>query len=323
MKLEKPRGRRGFTIVEALVSVAIIGLLVGLILPAVQIARESARKTECRAHLRELCSAVANFESQHGVLPPERAKGGFRSPLIEILPMVDQAAYYNQVLREGVHISYLPEDPVSRRRPVLAIFRCPSDQQALGTNFRFNHGCDVLGSDEEGKGRGPLSIPAAPSSQVTDGLSNTVIMSEAVMSPNGPHSFHRGDAWYSGLGYQRVPRPSNDDVVSLCQEAAASPAPFYPYVGHDWAISGLGHAGYNHVLPPNATVLNCRLDGPQLNGAMDHYWPVGILKASSYHHGGVNVVMLDGSARFISNSIDLTVWQAISTGADGEPTAEF
>lgn len=322
MKLENLRGRLGFTIVEALVSMAIIGLLVALILPAVQIARESARKTECRAHLRELCNAVANFESQHGVLPAERAQGGFRSPLVEILPQVDQAAYYNQVLREDVPTSYTPEDPASRHRPVLAILRCPSDQQARGSNFRFNHGCDILG-DDEGKRRGPLSTPATRSSDVTDGLSNTVIMSEAVMSPNGPHSFHRGDAWYSGLGSQRVPRPSNEDVVSLCQAAAASPAPFYPYVGHDWAVSGLGHAGYNHVLPPNGTVLNCRLDGPQLTGSTDHYWPVGILKASSYHHGGVNIVMLDGSARFVSNSIDLRVWQAISTRADGEPTVEF
>src|SRR5690606_16224301 len=126
-------------------------------------------------------------------------------------------------------ITYIPEDPAHWGRPVLAILRCPSDGAAAGTNYRFNHGPDVMGG-RDGKRRGPLSTPAAPSSSVTDGLSNTVAMSEALMSSAGPHDFDRGDAWYTGIDTQTGARPTNADVIDLCQAAAANPTPFYRYV---------------------------------------------------------------------------------------------
>lgn len=318
-------GRSGFTLIETLVSIAIIGLLLSVTIPAVQSARESARMTECRSHLRELGNALTNYEEQNRRLPAFRnTTQGFRSPLTEILPMLDQPALYYSLVQDGVSVSY-SGDPSALGRPVLAILRCPSDQAAGGANYRGNIGPDVILRFE---GRlGPMSsYRGLLLSECTDGLSNTVVMSESLMSPAGPHAFHRADAWYAGLaqgagGYNPV--PANDDVISLCEAAMASPAPAYQYVGQDWPVYGMGHSAYNHAVLPNAKVINCRLDSVSLGAGTEHAWADGIMKASSQHFGGVNVLLLDGSVHFSSNQIDLNVWQAISTHAGGESGVQF
>ena len=102
-----------------------------------------------------------------------------------------------------------------------------------------------------------------------------------------------------------------------------NPVPTYPYAGHDWPLSGLGGAEYNHVVTPNSRVTNCCPDSPSLTRGTNHHWGNGIMQASSYHTGGVNVLMLDGAVRFASDTIDLGVWQAISTRAGGETGVQF
>ena len=168
---------------------------------------------------------------------------------------------------------------------------------------------------------GPLSYKSSPLAKVTDGLSNTVVMSESQISPSGPHAFHRADAWYAGLSQSTT--LSNADLISLCEAAVVNPVPTYRYVGHDWVVTGLGGAEYNHVVAPNAKVTNCRPDSPLSTPGTDHYWPLGIMKASSYHRGGVNFLMLDGSVHFANENIDLVVWQAISTRSGEETQVEF
>ena len=314
--------RTGFTLVETLVSMAIIGLLLSITIPAVQSARESARLTECRSHLHELGTALSNYEEQHGALPGYvDPPNGIVSPLVKILPMLDQAALYESLVKQGISSSYYPDDPAIWKRPVLAALRCPSDQAAAaGTNYRFNQG--TTGMDyADLRVLGPLSYKTSPLAKVTDGLSNTVIMSESLMSPAGPHTFHRADVWYAGLSQSA--NLSNAELISLCEAAAVNPVPTYPYAGHDWPVSGLGGAEYNHVVTPNSRVTNCRPDSPSLTLATDHHWGSGIMKASSYHTGGVNVLMLDGAVRFASDTIDLGVWQAISTRAGGETGVQF
>ncbi len=313
-KLRLSGGVKGFTIVELLVSIAIIGVLVALLLPAVQSARGAARVTECRSRLRELGNALTNYEAQKKRLPSSvTPSGGFRSPLTELLPMLEQAALYQTLDRTAPMYS---GDPLQMGRPILSIFRCPSDGITSGTNYRFNVGPGIRGYDGIIKWKGMILAT------VTDGLSNTVAMSEALMSPAGPHSYHRADAWYAGISWAGD-GPTNDEIISLCTAAVASPVPLYGQVGHDWPLTGLGHAEYNHVVPPNSKVANCRLDSPASGGGTNHAWSSGIMQASSGHSGGVNILFLDGSVHFASDSINVATWQAISTPAGAETVSGF
>jgi prepilin-type N-terminal cleavage/methylation domain-containing protein/prepilin-type processing-associated H-X9-DG protein len=336
-----PALRRGLSLTEVLVSVGIIGLLLAILVPAVQHLRETARRTECFHHLSQFGKAIANFESHTKRLPPgtgTRFRNSLEddgSPHVHLLPHLELKATY-ELLREwgGPGSVFDPRQiywyPESFHN--IAVFLCPSDGGELGTNYRFNTGPDVLPLFQKSYGRdsGPIHLlPSRTMAEITDGTSHTAVVSESLKGTPDRGVFHpAADIWMGGFHFVDSAMLTNEFLLNLCGQAADHPAPYFPLAGWIWPVYDLSQSLYNHVVGPNSATINCgdiqkRINSHPPPDVSYQMWNRGIQKASSWHPGGVNLLMLDGSVRFVSESIDLGVWRAISTHAGGEQVAGF
>jgi prepilin-type N-terminal cleavage/methylation domain-containing protein len=322
--------RRGVSLPELLVVTGVVGLLLSLLAPAVQSARERARAVQCQNNQRQLALAVQNFESQHGMYPPVY---GIRSPndpwslsiWAQLLPHLDLASVGDGLRYGGAGESFDPPRLATRPellRQRIAVLTCPSDPQAtLGTNYRACLGNwpddGAMPSRPDGSVfHGALvGYPGNPvgkgqSKRITDGLSNTVLFSERVQGDRDR------DVYTPERDIVLVNTPTQpngpDEFASLCARArpVTSPPAHISYVGQGWMYHGYGHTWYNHGLPPNSDVPDCSTERS--------VHVVGVVSARSRHPGGVYAALADGSVRFINQSIDLTVWRALATRAGGE-----
>jgi len=304
--------RRGMTLIELLVVIAIIGTLIGLLLPAVQQARESARRVSCGNNLKQLALGVSAFESQNGWFPCNGGNGpvpkappdsrSYWSFLYEILPFIDALPTKNDLMpyENGSPWGHGPMRTVR-----LSLLRCPSetlsspDRESQGepTNYRcsigdFFYGWD--GNDSHRKScRGPFGYGPTWSNaaKVTDGLSNTVLLGEACVFPN-EHSSPDPRAGMAAVGgLAPVAQPIT------CLQGALAP---------EWISSSvLGGPGtrwldarcvdIQTILPPNTPT--CTAPGTTKGSS----WASSI---GSFHPFGAYVAMCDGSVRFIEDSID-------------------
>lgn len=295
----------GFTLVELLAVIAIIGTLVGLLLPAVQAARESARTSACVNNLRQLALGVIGYENvkrwypENGN-PTAGLTGRFSDTIVAnisgfvyVLPYIEEQARYDFIYPK-VLSGYGHNDSVFRSIAMPAL-RCPSDQpesdpdvQGEPTNFRFSIGDIFSGVDNNFRTalRGPFGFGRwANATKVTDGLSKTVMLGEATIYVANSKALRRD--WLTVTGLTSTSAPT------LClQVLATDPLPWAAPPSGTWG-SGTRWL-YNNatsiqtILPPNAP--NCSAWAP----------PV-----SSFHSGnGANVAMCDGSIRFVSETID-------------------
>ncbi|HBE72071.1 MAG TPA: prepilin-type cleavage/methylation domain-containing protein [Planctomycetaceae bacterium] len=380
MKVARSR-RSGFTLVELLVVIAIIGILVGLLLPAVQSAREAARRMQCSNNLKQMGLAVYNYESAHKTFPPGRlapdwiragevrrsytnyngvnqAPGstdwtGFRSVHAFILPFMEQTNIYNlidfgapsavRMTRGGV-----PENTnFAAYANAANLFICPSDPNTgriiSENNYRYNFGgsthfAGALNSganhDQGGvinglsvRGNGAFSMGRGVRvGGVTDGLSNTVFFSErnkgggADLRNNPPD--RRWDIITMPGRTRDLLMP--DVVFQNCLTYVPSPSRFHfnsagrwldgSDFSNGWPFAFYSSTLYNHVAPPNWAGMDCGTWSAIPDAPGEH----AIVSARSSHTGGVNAAMGDGSIHFISESIDLGVWRALGTRAEGE-----
>lgn len=336
--------RRGFTLIELLVVIAIIGVLVGLLLPAVQQAREAARRTQCKNNLKQFGLAIHNYESSVGSFPPGRT--GF--PMVfsahaQLLPFFDGANVYN-----GIDFNTAPtfvEPPVQpySRNVVAAttnmpLFICPSDVGTIpGNSYAPTNYVVCTGSGANPTtryiraGDGVMYDPKLASvvkfRDVTDGLSNTVAMSEQTL---GSGSAAGGDGTASIPGSTTPVNPTLQVLNLTIAQTSGGPytdakdtSPTNCVVGASGFWSGLrgakwmnGHFGdtlYNHGLTPNAKVFDC--------GNTSH--SSGLTAARSRHIGGVHILLCDGSTRFVSENINLDTWRGLATRAGGEIAGDF
>jgi prepilin-type N-terminal cleavage/methylation domain-containing protein/prepilin-type processing-associated H-X9-DG protein len=303
----------GFTLVELLVVIAIIGILVGLLLPAVQAAREAARRMQCTNNLKQLGLSIHNHESSFKKFPigtqgRELPTGNYGSKLRIafipfILPYIEQGNIYALY---DLKANFNAAVNAQARSQKLPFMQCPSDQEnqpwTPTLDYKGNYGLNWGRWNFIDQG-GPATNPAplnvthtrgkspfyiefgAKFGEINDGTSNTLCMLEMLQPPRD----------HSGQTTDRRGRIWNDDSATYQISMRIGPNSASPDFGQCINAPGQGW-------PCTRSTAN----------AVEYF-----MGARSRHTGGVNAVLCDGSVQFISNSIDLVVWASMSGMADG------
>jgi prepilin-type N-terminal cleavage/methylation domain-containing protein/prepilin-type processing-associated H-X9-DG protein len=397
------RRRSGFTLIELLVVIAIIGVLVALLLPAVQQAREAARRAQCKNNLKQIGLALHNYYDTYGRIPYDQG-GQYPNPhycgIINMLPFLDQGPLYNLISApltavgadgSGTTFTWGPLAITRTPAPTsicgqwttnsydctyppwtttIPVFICPSDPNtgfedidpvSAGNNENYwtkggkegrlsyctNTGditrrYDAIESWVAGTGpanpnpRSPFYVQQKKFQDITDGMSNTIAYSEHVIA-FGDGTYIRGgicntpacNGFASGADWIGL---TNNPSVCMAQKGANGRYPltgvrshYRPRAGMGWSWGFRMYNEFSTILPPNS---------PSCWGANSSVMST----ANSYHPGGVNVCLLDGSVRFVSDSIntgDLTlpsvasgpspygIWGALGSIGGGEVGGEF
>ncbi|MFO0909153.1 MAG: DUF1559 domain-containing protein [Isosphaeraceae bacterium] len=345
--------RRGFTLIELLVVIAIIAVLIALLLPAVQSAREAARRSQCVNNLKQIGLAIHNYHSTNDALPPggEVRSGGTVGGFPQfgwvggpqnfgmkarILPYMEQQAAYNAINWNvtaiwGTGADYAPYvrdgDVINSTVMVMRInsFVCPSDAnvpggthpQGKGVSYANNQGLNRYNSGWSSSG--PTYFQGDDSglnktrsfATVTDGTSNTVMFSEWVKGKGANQVVGLNIIKQNGPGVTGVPDtvrgvPANLQLAAKCQNTPIDMNNIWDFKGEVWLHHDSGRGGgYYHIMTPNK--LSCNCCGYDT-----------IVGASSYHPGGVNVLMLDGSVKFVKDTVSQATWFALGTQDWGE-----
>lgn len=316
---------RGFTLVELLVVIAIIGILVALLLPAIQSAREAARRSECINNLKQLGIAMQNFHDTKKQLPAGSYTCCYGTwqmlilPFIEEQQLADMYSFAPKNLpgydsRYSYDVDYTNLNPPVRNLQVtrtrIPSLTCPSDEKQVrssgitlhnyvtnygNTDYRRNNLTDANGIKVQHRGA-PFVIndfapPVYPDIEVkfreiTDGLSKTLLASETVQGEQGTDGDSRALTWWGfGAGFQTFD-PPNTSLPDFTQG-------------------------------PNS----CNPGAPNPPCAKEGAGGTARAAARSRHTGGINVAMCDGSVHFVIDDIDLTVWRASSTTKGEEVTS--
>ena len=326
---------RGFTLIELLVVIAVIGVLIALLLPAVQMAREAARRGQCSNNLKQIGLALSNYHDALGTYPAGVSDLRYAwqqwSSLTMLLPYMEQAPVFNAINFANTGSSGDPSgDNVTAIRSTIAGFQCPSDPDRLTNveghdNYAVNWGTKPwrYSATPTGPfGGADVAFPIGVR-DVLDGTSRTAAASERVKGIGNGGALgivmvaDRLTPSAAILALAATPDADvgPDQYAAACMALPPS-APVAPVGvnGGMWHEGILGDTCYNHVLPPNAR--SCSY------GVPDNNHPQGALTATSRHSGLVNVVFLDGSTRAVKNGIDPAVWWALGTKAGGEVVSE-
>ena len=315
------RDRRGFTLVELLVVIAIIAVLIGLLLPAVQSAREAARRSACGNNVRQLGLGVLSFHDANKYLPYREGRfaqgyGARMSGLIQLLPFVEQGDMYDGILGE-IPSGQPPWGSINSWRQVVSAFLCPSDSLAnpapgsiQHTNYMLCGGdsVDLHTSSNASRGMFGMDVSRAPGrgftiTQISDGLSNTIAMGERL---RGNGAVPRTRTMMNAGGWFTTPNQCLSNYDAAARAWIGSPG-LGNWSGVRWPDGGMGFGGLTTNAPPNS--VSCAWN--------NHDAQPGLYPPSSNHPGGVTMIMGDAAIRFVSDSIDVGNLNASATGLSG------
>jgi prepilin-type N-terminal cleavage/methylation domain-containing protein len=304
------RRRSGFTLIELLVVIAIIAILIGLLLPAVQKVREAAARLQCQNNLKQIGLGLHNYHSAYGAFPPGSNPKGF-TVVTQLLPFMEQGNIYNQIDLTASANSPANAGPTGM---TIKILLCPSDRTNQtppgqgGNNYFANYGTEPQFFQNSSVANGVFALREASGgirlTDVTDGTSNTAAFSELRKGDYNSARYSPQD-W---LNASSLGMPTTvDQAYSLCQSIDATNLSYqWLSSGGEWLNDNATGTAYLHCGPPNST--NCG-------------FPANLrfcVNANSDHINGVNLVLCDGSVRFVTNSISLPTWRALGTRALGE-----
>jgi prepilin-type N-terminal cleavage/methylation domain-containing protein len=315
---------RGFTLVELLVVIAIVGVLVALLLPAVQSAREAARRTSCANNLKQLGLAIQQHQAAHGHLPAGRG---------DPLPMVFSAHAYLLPYLEGQNlagtidyriapttfsigggVTFDATANLGAATTTFATFLCPSDpagdrvpdSQYGSTDYAANVGSGLVDAGTLDDADGVFFRASRISfKHMTDGTSHTAAMSERTLGPgeSAAAALHRAQA--APVAMWELPGGALPTPADCSATASGS---WFGERGGKWILGNYGNTLYNHFYGPNAEEWDC----------MNERQQQGLLAARSSHPQGVQTLFCDGGVRWHDDGVDLAVWRSTATRAGGE-----
>ncbi len=285
-RVELPRTTRGgFTLIELLVVIAIIAILIALLLPAVQQAREAARRTQCRNNLAQISLAILHYEMAFGVLPPGSVNaegpinadppGYHMSWTVQILPYMDQSSAFELF---DMQKSVYEQDP-RLAQLTLASYSCPSSPgEPTESSYAACHNATESPIDTDNNGVFILNKMVS-FKEIPDGATNTIFVAEKLVTGGD-----RG--WLSG-------------TRSTLRNTGERPNALFDRLRGTGQIIG-------------TTLTPAEFEDPARVGGFD-----------SHHFGGIHVTLGDGSVRFVSENIDIDVYQNLGNRRDGGLPVEF
>lgn len=300
--------RRGISLIEVLVVLVVIAILIALLLPGVQSSRETARRLQCHANLKQIGLAIHAYEASHRRIPASETMGFGWQALI--LPEIDQGPLFQSI---DFSTGYNQKHPAGR--VVIPLYLCPSESTpsttiplTARTSYAANGGTGLLDRGYNGVFEPAHTYPdfrwqarSVRFADITDGMTHTAMTSEFQMGNKSSELLRV--TWNLISSYDTVAELSN----ACCNETPRLNAIGGPF-GDPWAhgfawLSGdPGNSVYNHAMPPFQP--SC------YNGTGV---PTGVYTAASTHPGGVNLLLADGSVHFVASHIDAGIWRSLGS----------
>ncbi len=300
MRTPATRGARrkaGMTLIELLAVIGIVSILTAMLLPAVLQSRAAARSMTCKNNLHQIGLAVHNFYDIHGYLPNQR-------PMWDIMPFMEMQDLKTELAKNVRSPAYGP-----------TLFVCPSDPMASverrRISYLINDGSQIEPRNGLKKGYQDFSL-----AEITDGLSNTAMFAERLVRDldtpgNLPSAVYRRQPFrFNFLTTQTF--PAGEEMAFLKFTLDPANRAVAELAGR-YADDRLGYnatLAYDHLVPPNEWAFN--------NGNSIMGYEHGTYPATSFHPGGVHVLLADGSVNFTAETIDIRPWWALGSRNGGD-----